>query len=62
MAEIKTEIKTFRIKLACDECDGDMIYNGIVLTSNPPLFPHVCNKCGVKINSRKKYPYLHTEK
>ena len=61
--EIKIEVKTFKVILECDECkDGIMIYNGIVLTSNPPQFPHICNKCGEKKNIRgKKYPYIKTE-
>ena len=60
--EIKTEVKTFRIELQCDECDGIMSHNGIVLTSNPPLFPHECDKCGYRKNVRGiKYPYLKTE-
>lgn len=61
--EHKIEVKTFKVILKCDKCkDGIMKYNGIVLTSNPPLFPHVCNKCGYKQNIRgKKYPHIVTE-
>ena len=60
MTEVKTEVKTFRVKLKCD-CGGDMIYNGMVLTSNPPLYPHICDKCEARVNRRNKYPMITTE-
>jgi hypothetical protein len=39
------EVRTFTVKLICD-CGGEYVHNGIVLTSNPPQYPHVCAGCG----------------
>lgn len=45
----------------CYECDycksGWMIFDGMVLTSNPPQYPHTCEKCDHKKIFMKHYPY-----
>lgn len=58
MAEVKNKVQTYIINYVCDECyDGNMERDGnIVLTSNPPLFPHKCNRCGYKMNFIDTYP------
>lgn len=50
------------IKYICENCnEGEMIIdkdNPIILTSNPPLIPHKCNKCGCEMRLMKTYPYV----
>lgn len=60
MREIETEVKTYRIRLMCDECDGgEMKPTGICLTSIPPQYPHKCDKCGHEETVRgKTYPTI----
>ncbi len=44
-----TKIQMFTDKYRCDECgEGFMERTGVVLTSNPPQYPHVCDKCGTE--------------
>lgn len=31
---------------------------GIMLTSNPPVWEHKCNKCELRSNLDAKYPYF----
>ena len=55
--EIKTEVKTFLVKMICDKCgEGEMIFNGFTKTSNPPWHVHKCNKCGNIEDYRTYYP------
>lgn len=35
---------------------GSMISTGIMLTSYPAKYPHVCNICGVEVTFNRKYP------
>ena len=57
MPELKTEIKSYRVTFLCEECnEGDMVYTGMELTSNPPWYTHRCNKCGEYKNFRRRYP------
>lgn len=58
--EKKTEVKSYRIDLIC-ECGYPMSFTGRILTSNPPLYPHECQQCGINENKRIKYPYIKTE-
>lgn len=51
MAERRTEVKTFLIHLMCDKCEyGEMKPTASALLSHPPQYPHVCDKCGEKVN------------
>lgn len=29
----------------CDDCNTPIEFDGMVLTSNPPQYPHTCPKC-----------------
>ena len=56
--EKRTDVKTVRVSLFCDECGEEMLPTGEALMSNPPQYPHVC-KNGHKVNIRRKtYPYI----
>lgn len=45
--EQRREVKNIIVKQICDECGkGEMKYQGMVLTSWPAQYPHVCPKCG----------------
>lgn len=48
------------VRLFCDEdgCPGEMRPDGRCLASNPPWYPHVCEKCGARENTRKVYPFI----
>ena len=57
MSEQITEVHTFLIHLICDECGGKMLPTGIMLLSDPPIYPHKCNICNTSIEIREfKYP------
>lgn len=52
------EVKTFVIKFNCKMCGSEMKFSGMMLTSNPPWFPHSCSnrECGWSATIRSKYP------
>lgn len=46
MPENLQELKTYHVTYICDKCgEGEMVYGGICLATNPPQYPHECNKC-----------------
>ncbi len=55
MKERRMESKTYIVYADCD-CGGEYKWNGLVLTSNPPQYPNICNKCGDRINVSGAYP------
>lgn len=57
MKEIIKDMKVVRKSASC-ECGGEFIPTGMVYTCNPPLYPHVCNKCGSSENFKHSYPYI----
>lgn len=58
MAEIEQEVKVYRVDFLCDACgEGKMEFDGIVLTSCPPQYPHQCRSCGDKKIFWSKYPH-----
>ena len=63
MAIKKTQVITYSNSYICDVCnEGEMLPTGFVLTSNPPKYPHRCNKCGTTMDvSGIKYPYISYE-
>jgi len=62
MSETEQEVKTYVVNYICDECgDGFMEPTGEIYLTNPPQYPHVCNKCGAKKTFNKKYPYQRLE-
>lgn len=34
----------------CQSCGGALKYSGVVLTVDPPLYPHTCKQCGESVN------------
>ena len=56
----KFKTETFIVKEKC-ECGGEYVFDGIVLTSYPPKYPHTCNKCGKKVHLDTQYPSTVTE-
>ncbi len=62
--EIRKELKTFQVDYKCPKCEnGYLRSNGIVLTSDPPQYPHICNneKCDHSETFKKIYPYIDYE-
>ena len=59
----RVEVKTYKEKLICDKCGGEMeSEGGAVMMSNPPLFSHQCNNCGYRENVMGyRYPNVHYE-
>lgn len=43
-------------RLYCDKCGTEMESTGIVYTSYPPSYPHVCPKCGEGKVTSEIYP------
>lgn len=59
MAEITINLKPVKIDYECDKCKaGRYAFSGIVLTSYPPQYPHVCDECDDKKTFNVKYPYI----
>ena len=66
--EVKSELKVFKVEQACDEtvngikCGGSMTQPknsvGMAFMSNPPQYPHLCDKCGFRKNFLKTYPAI----
>lgn len=43
----------------CDKCnEGMMRWTGVTLTSNPPWYPHRCEKCVFTENMTETYPHI----
>jgi hypothetical protein len=60
--ENRTEVKTFKVSYICDNCgEGEMIDTGVVLTRNPMLYKHRCNKCFDVQNFPVNYPIIRYE-
>jgi len=58
MPELEYQVEYYGVAYVCDDCgDGYMIREGnIMLTMNPPLFPHRCTTCGATKNLEEGYP------
>lgn len=55
--EQEFNIQPYGIKMMCDKCDGEMKPLGnIILTCDPPRYPHTCDKCGYQSSYTEKYP------
>lgn len=60
--ERKTEVRPIKVDMICDVCGkGWMRPTNVTLTVYPPLYPHVCDKCGHTENYSKCYPYIEWE-
>jgi hypothetical protein len=55
MNEILTELKAYRAEAFC-ECGGKFVPSGVALLTNPPKYPHYCNKCNAKDVFPNTYP------
>jgi predicted RNA-binding Zn-ribbon protein involved in translation (DUF1610 family) len=57
MSEKQTPVQTVVVDYVCDSCgEGHMLPTGITLTSNPPQYPHKCDKCGTQDVFLTRYP------
>lgn len=53
----KREFIVYEVVFICDSCEeGHMWTDNTMLTVDPPLYPHTCNKCGHQANYDKVYP------
>ncbi len=62
MSEELIPVNTFVAQYKCPNCSVFMKFSGVVLTSNPPQYPHVCPDCGHKETLRKSYPAIIRKK
>ena len=53
--ETNIAVRSILVKMVC-ECGGFMKPTGVCLTSYPPQYPHVCDKCGTNAGYRVSYP------
>jgi len=42
---ITNEVQAVRLTLRCEKCGGEMVHDGVVLTSSPAQYPHRCTSC-----------------
>jgi hypothetical protein len=55
----RIDVKTFRELWPCPcDCDGQMIFNGQVWSTNPPGYHHTCSRCGFTAAVHTKYPRI----
>ena len=57
MPEKKEVVSPVKVSMIC-ECGGEMKPTGITYTSNPPIFPHICERCGKGDSFREMYPRI----
>ena len=58
MAQEVKKVEVVMVDEKCPQCNkGYMRPTGIVLTSNPPHYPHKCNKCGYEQTYGNTFPY-----
>lgn len=47
------------VKYQCDNCkEGEMVYKGNMLMTNPPQFTHECSYCKTEQVFYEKYPTI----
>lgn len=57
--ERKFTVKPVGVKYICDSCgEGEMIYTGDIIFSDPPKFKHTCSNCDINQNYSEKYPLV----
>lgn len=60
--KIETEVKTIQVDYKCPVCkEGYLRPTGTVLASNPPIYPHLCNRapgCAYGENLNVSYPRI----
>lgn len=58
MTEVR-KVQATQVDERCPKCgQGWMRGTGIVLTSNPPQYPHKCTNCGYTQTYGVQYPYI----
>lgn len=57
---VQTFIEYWRCE--CATCDGNMIPTDKVFTVYPPVYEHICDKCGHRDHARCTYPRIVHEK
>jgi len=59
MSEFERESRAIQVCQSCEHCDeGQMMATGMVLTSFPAQYPHVCDDCGHKETYKNSYPFI----
>ena len=59
MKRVMTEVRTFNVRLYCD-CGGEIIANGNVIDTHPPVYAHQCDKCTSVTTYEQAYPTTET--
>ena len=61
--EVTNEVRVVKVVMKCDapKCKGEMTPGNIVLTSNPPQYPHSCNVCNTSRTFWVIYPQIRYE-
>lgn len=59
MGEMVAEVKTLTVEMMCDKCNNGLMKRDgyIVLSTDPPKYPHKCSNCGNMENYPIVYPY-----
>lgn len=55
MTEKRVPAMVFSVYAIC-KCGAEMLPDGTRLDSNPPWYPHYCNRCGNRESLREVYP------
>ena len=55
--EVETPLQTMYVEKVC-ECGGKMKPTGVCRTTNPPQYPHLCDKCGKEKTYNEVYPVI----
>lgn len=59
MPEFETPKQVVSVDYICDKCgEGTMVFEGIILMSYPPRYPHICNSCSHSQTFKVKYPTI----
>lgn len=68
MGEKRSEIKVYGVIMECSRCttgnmefDDETVVEETINQIHKESFPHVCDRCGAKINFDKIYPYTEIE-
>ena len=54
----KKEVKTYIVRLYCNNCRNEMESTGFVLPSYPEQYPYKCPNCGWKTTATERYPKI----